>query len=120
MTYENKCAGISTYFSNSADKETDIEFNLTQAEDVTFTASYGKNFESKAVPYKTNVTAEGVEYEFIDPRDRRSERIRMGIYGQPSALGLRRWSNDSEGSVQRTDRREAPLQPRFGPRYADQ
>lgn len=74
VTYENKCAGISTYFSNSADKETNIEFNLTQAKDVTFTASYGKNFESKAVPYKTNVTADGVEYEFtipeiVDPKE---------------------------------------------------
>lgn len=65
VTYENKCAGISTYFSNSADKETDIEFNLTQAKDVTFTASYGKNFESKAVPYKTNVTADGVTHTFV-------------------------------------------------------
>lgn len=40
---------------------------------MTFTASYGKNFESKAVPYKTNVTADGVEYEFkiheiVDPK----------------------------------------------------
>lgn len=74
VTYENKCAGISTYFSNSADKETNIVFNLTQAEDVTFTASYGKNFESKAVPYKTDVTAKGVEYEFkipeiVDPKE---------------------------------------------------
>ena len=74
VTYENKCAGISTYFSNSADKETNIEFNLTQAKNVTFTASYGKNFESKAVPYKTNVTADGVEYEFkideiVDPKE---------------------------------------------------
>ena len=74
VTYENKCAGISTYFSNSADKEKNIEFNLTQAKDVTFTASYGKNFESKAVPYKTNVTAKGVEYEFkideiVDPKE---------------------------------------------------
>ena len=74
VTYENKCAGISTYFSNSADKEKNIEFNLTQAKDVTFTASYGKNFESKAVPYKTNVTADGVEYEFkiheiVDPKE---------------------------------------------------
>ncbi len=76
VTYENKCAGISTYFSNSADKKriTDIEFNLTQAENVTFTASYGKNFESKAVPHKTNVTAKGVEYEFmiheiVDPKE---------------------------------------------------
>lgn len=65
VTYENKCAGISTYFSNSADKKTDIEFNLTQAKDVTFTASYGKNFESKAVPYKTNVTADGVTHTFV-------------------------------------------------------
>lgn len=76
VTYENKCAGISTYFSNSADKKTDmdIEFNLTQAKDVTFTASYGKNFESKAVTHKTNVTADGVEYEFeipeiVDPKE---------------------------------------------------
>ena len=74
VTYENKCAGISTYFSNSADKETDIEFNLTQAKDVTFTASYGKNFESKAVPHKTDVTADGVTYEFkiheiVDPKE---------------------------------------------------
>lgn len=74
VTYENKCAGISTYFSNSADKETNIVFNLTQAEDVTFTASYGKNFESKVVPYKTDVTAKGVEYEFkiheiVDPKE---------------------------------------------------
>lgn len=74
VTYENKCAGISTYFSNSADKETNIVFNLTQAKDVTFTASYGKNFESKAVPYKTDVTAKGVEYEFkipeiVDPKE---------------------------------------------------
>ena len=74
VTYENKCAGISTYFSNSADKETDIEFNLTQAENVTFTASYGKNFESKAVPHKTDVTADGVTYEFkiheiVDPKE---------------------------------------------------
>lgn len=74
VTYENKCAGISTYFSNSADKETDIEFNLTQAKNVTFTASYGKNFESKAVPYKTDVTADGVTYEFkideiVDPKE---------------------------------------------------
>lgn len=74
VTYENKCAGISTYFSNSADKEKNIEFNLTQAKDVTFTASYGKNFESKVVPYKTDVTAKGVEYEFkiheiVDPKE---------------------------------------------------
>ena len=76
VTYENKCAGISTYFSNSADKktDTDIEFNLTQAKGVTFTASYGKNFESKAVTHKTNVTADGVEYEFeipeiVDPKE---------------------------------------------------
>lgn len=74
VTYENKCAGISTYFSNSADKKTDIEFNLTQAKDVTFTASYGKNFESKAVPYKKDVTADGIEYTFeineiVDPKE---------------------------------------------------
>lgn len=76
VTYENKCAGISTYFSDSTGKQTDmdIKFNLTQAKDVTFTASYGKNFESKAVPYKTDVTAEGVEYEFmireiVDPKE---------------------------------------------------
>ena len=74
VTYENKCAGISTYFSDSAGEETDIKFNLTQAEGVTFTASYGKNFESKAVTHKTNVTADGVEYEFeipeiVDPKE---------------------------------------------------
>ena len=74
VTYENKCAGISTYFSNSADEETDIKFNLTQAKDVTFTASYGKNFESKAVPYKKDVTADGIEYTFeideiVDPKE---------------------------------------------------
>lgn len=76
VTYENKCAGISTYFSDSTGKQTDmdIKFNLTQAKDVTFTASYGKNFESKAVPYKIDVTAEGVEYEFmireiVDPKE---------------------------------------------------
>ena len=76
VTYENKCAGISTYFSNSADPktDTDIKFNLTQAEDVTFTASYGKNFESKAVLHKTDVKAKGVEYEFeipeiVDPKE---------------------------------------------------
>lgn len=74
VTYENKCAGISTYFSNSADKETDIEFNLTQAEKVTFTASYGKNFESKVDSYTTNVTADGVIHEFkipeiVDPKE---------------------------------------------------
>ena len=75
VTYENKCAGISTYFSDSTGKQTDmdIKFNLTQAEGVTFTASYGKNFESKAVLHKTNVTADGVEYEFeipeiVDPK----------------------------------------------------
>lgn len=76
VTYENKCAGISTYFSDSTGKQTDmdIKFNLTQAEGVTFTASYGKNFESKAVTHKTNVTADGVEYEFeipeiVDPKE---------------------------------------------------
>lgn len=76
VTYENKCAGISTYFSDSTGKQTDmdIKFNLTQAKDVTFTASYGKNFESKAVPHTTKVTAKGVEYEFeipeiVDPKE---------------------------------------------------
>ena len=65
VTYENKCAGISTYFSNSADGKTAVEFNLTQADDVTFTASYGKDFESNAVPFNTNVTAGGVEHTFV-------------------------------------------------------
>lgn len=67
VTYENKCAGISTYFSDSTKQETAVEFNLTQAEDVTFTASYGKDFESKAASYKTNVTSRGVTYEFTIP-----------------------------------------------------
>lgn len=76
VTYENKCAGISTYFSDSTGKQTDmdIKFNLTQAKNVTFTASYGKNFESKAVSHTTDVTAKGVEYEFeipeiVDPKE---------------------------------------------------
>lgn len=76
VTYENKCAGISTYFSDSTGKQTDmdIKFNLTQAKNVTFTASYGKNFESKAVSHTTDVTAKGVKYEFmiheiVDPKE---------------------------------------------------
>ena len=74
MTYENKCAGISTYFSNSADKEKNIEFNLTQAKNVTFTASYGKNFESKVATCTKDVTADGVDHTFvieelIDPKE---------------------------------------------------
>ena len=41
---------------------------------MTFTASYGKNFESKAVPYKKDVTADGIEYTFVineivDPKE---------------------------------------------------
>ena len=41
---------------------------------MTFTASYGKNFESKAVPHTTKVTAKGVTYEFeipeiVDPKE---------------------------------------------------
>ena len=74
VTYENKCAGISTYFSNSADKEKNIEFNLTQAKNVTFTASYGKNFESKVATCTKDVTADGVDHTFvieelIDPKE---------------------------------------------------
>lgn len=74
VTYDNKCAGISTYFSDYTNKEKSIEFNLTQADDVTFTASYGKNFESKTVSYKTNITSDGVTYEFkikedVDPEE---------------------------------------------------
>ena len=37
----------------------DIEFNLTQAKNVTFTASYGKNFESKVATCTKDVTADG-------------------------------------------------------------
>lgn len=76
VTYENKCAGISTYFSNSAEGKTDmdIEFNLTQAKNVTFTASYGKNFESKVATCTKDVTADGVDHTFvieelIDPKE---------------------------------------------------
>ena len=65
VTYENKCAGISTFFSDSVNKDKAVQFNLTQAKDVTFTASYGKNFESKAVSYTTDVTESGINYKFI-------------------------------------------------------
>lgn len=65
VTYENKCAGISTFFSDSVNKDKSVQFNLTQAKDVTFTASYGKNFESKAVSYTTDVTESGINYKFV-------------------------------------------------------
>lgn len=65
VTYENKCAGVSTFFSDSIKKDKSVQFNLTQAKDVTFTASYGKDFESKTVDFKTDVTAEGVNHEFV-------------------------------------------------------
>ena len=65
VTYENKCAGISTYFQCTRRRQKAVEFNLTQADDVTFTASYGKDFESNAVPFETNVTADGVKHTFV-------------------------------------------------------
>lgn len=67
VTTEIKTAGASTYYSNALNKQDPhtVTFNLSQADNVTFTASYGKDFESLAESYTTNVTAAGVKHEFV-------------------------------------------------------
>lgn len=77
ITSEMKTLGGTTYFSNAmntADPYT-ISFNMTKANDVTFSASYGGNYESKVTSYTTDVTEKGVTHTFtiptaIDPEEK--------------------------------------------------
>ncbi|MDR1421802.1 MAG: CehA/McbA family metallohydrolase, partial [Coriobacteriales bacterium] len=76
LTSEIKTLGGGTYFSDSfnTDDPYGISINLSQAENVTFTASYGGGFESNTVSWTTDIGPEGVEHEFvlptiIDPED---------------------------------------------------
>ena len=75
VTTEMKTLGGAVQFSDavSAKDPYTIEFTMPKADEVTFTASYGSDFESKAATYTTAVTDKGVEYEFkiptvIDPQ----------------------------------------------------
>ena len=66
---EMKTLGGAVQFSDalSATDPYSVEFTMPKADGVTFTASYGADFESKAAKYETNVGDEGVEYEFTIP-----------------------------------------------------
>lgn len=67
VTTDIQTAGASTYYSNALNKDDPytVSFNLSKAEDVTFTASYGKDFESLAKSYTTDVTDAGVTHQFV-------------------------------------------------------
>lgn len=55
---EIKTLGGTTFFSDALDQENPytISFNMTKANNVTFTATYGANYESVAKKFKTDVT----------------------------------------------------------------
>ena len=66
MTSEMKTLGGAVYFSDSqASDRYSLDFNMSQAEDITFTATYGGGFTSKPVTYTTDVTADGVTHTFV-------------------------------------------------------
>ena len=69
VTSEMKTLGGTTYFSDALDDEDPftVSFTMTKGEDITFTASYGVDYESVADSYTTDVTDEGVEYTFNIP-----------------------------------------------------
>ena len=76
VTSEMKTLGGTTYFSDALDDEDPytVSFTMTKGENITFTASYGVDYESVADSYTTDVTDEGVEYTFniptkIDPQN---------------------------------------------------
>ena len=76
VTSEMKTLGGTTYFSDALDDEDPytVSFTMTKGENITFTASYGVDYESVADSYTTDVTDDGVEYTFniptkIDPQN---------------------------------------------------
>ncbi|HMM07031.1 MAG TPA: CehA/McbA family metallohydrolase [Clostridiales bacterium] len=69
VTSEMKTLGGTTYFSDALDDKDPytVSFTMTKGKDITFTAYYGTDFESKAAEYKTDVTADGVTHTFTIP-----------------------------------------------------
>ena len=69
VTSEMKTLGGTTYFSDALDDEDPytVSFTMTKGENITFTASYGVDYESVADSYTTDVTDDGVEYTFNIP-----------------------------------------------------
>ena len=66
MTSEMKTLGGAVYFSDSQAKDRyGLSFNMSQAEDITFTATYGGGYTSKPVTYTTDVTSKGVNHTFV-------------------------------------------------------
>lgn len=66
MTSEMKTLGGSVFFSDSqASDRYGLDFNMSQAEGITFIATYGGGFTSKPVEFKTDVTASGVNHTFV-------------------------------------------------------
>ena len=66
MTSEMKTLGGSVFFSDSQAKDRyGLSFNMSQAEGITFTATYGGGYTSKPVEFKTDVTADGVNHTFV-------------------------------------------------------
>lgn len=66
MTSEMKTLGGAVFFSDSQAKDRyGLNFNMSQADDITFTATYGGGYTSKPVEFKTDVTADGVNHTFV-------------------------------------------------------
>ena len=66
LTAEMKTLGGAVYFSDSQAKDRyGLEFNMSQAENITFTATYGGGYTSNPVTYTTNVGEKGVNHTFV-------------------------------------------------------
>lgn len=69
VTSEMKTLGGTSFFSDALNREAPytIAFTMSKGDDITFTAYYGTDFESKAAKYTTDVTDSGVNYTFTIP-----------------------------------------------------
>ncbi len=66
MTSEMKTLGGSVFFSDAlASDRYGLDFNMSQAEDITFVATYGGGFTSEPVEFTTDVTADGIVHTFV-------------------------------------------------------
>lgn len=68
LVSEMKTLGGSVYFSDSSTSTADnydLSFNMSQAEGITFTATYGGGYTSLPVTYTTDVTEAGVNHTFV-------------------------------------------------------
>lgn len=79
LTSEMKTLGGSVYFSDAfASDKYSVDFNMSQAKNITFTATYDASYDSAPVSFTTDVTKSGVSHKFVI--DRKVDLHQAGWY----------------------------------------